>query len=139
MNDRETKSRAELEAEVAGLKEENARLRPLLGLDERKTDGHATAWSPMLLPEEVSTAPLDSSSPDLEKLALLASLFGARSDVQATRWENVSTGKAGWSPATRRVLVAAAVQTGLPSPDRRGLRRAPSGTRDGRHLPAPAR
>ncbi len=102
MNDRETKSRAELEAEVAGLKEENARLRPLLGLDERKTDGHATAWSPMLLPEQVSTAPLDSSSPDLEKLALLASLFGARSDVQATRWENVSTGKAGWSPAPRR-------------------------------------
>ena len=44
---------------------------------------------------------IDASSPDDAKLALLASLFGARSDVYATRWENTSTGKAGWSPATR--------------------------------------
>ena len=42
-----------------------------------------------------------ASSPDDAKLALLRSLFGARSDVYATRWENASTGKAGWSPAAR--------------------------------------
>ena len=32
---------------------------------------------------------------------LLWALFGARSDVYATRWENSSTGKSGWSPAVR--------------------------------------
>jgi len=40
------------------------------------------------------------SSTEPEKVALLRSLFGARSDVYATRWESVSTGKVGWSPAT---------------------------------------
>jgi len=49
----------------------------------------------------VSTPLIDASSPDEAKLALLTTLFGARSDVYATRWENASTGKAGWSPATR--------------------------------------
>jgi hypothetical protein len=34
-------------------------------------------------------------------VALLRSLFGARSEVYAARWESGSTGKTGWSPATR--------------------------------------
>jgi len=101
MNDREAEGRAELVAELARLEMENARLRSLLGLDDRSADGHATAWSPMLLPEVVPSAPVDSSSSKSEKLALLSSLFGARSDVYATRWESASTGKAGWSPASR--------------------------------------
>lgn len=101
MNDREAEGRSELAAELARLAAENARLRSLLGLDDRSADGHATAWSPMLLPEVVASAPVDSSSSKSEKLVLLRSLFGARSDVYAARWENASTGKAGWSPATR--------------------------------------
>ena len=32
---------------------------------------------------------------------MLWSLFGARSDVYAQRWESSSTGKSGWSPATK--------------------------------------
>ena len=59
------------------------------------------SWSPTLLSALASTSRIDASSPDDAKLALLESLFGARSDVYATRWENTSTGKAGWSPATR--------------------------------------
>ena len=101
VNEREAEDRAALVAELARLKEQNDRLRSLLGLDERTADGHVTAWSPMLLPEVVSAVPVDSSSPRAEKLALFSSLFGARSDVYATRWENASTGKSGWSPATR--------------------------------------
>ena len=46
-----------------------------------------------------AAAPLDASCPTEAKLALLWSLFGARSDVFAVRWENQSTGKSGWSPA----------------------------------------
>jgi superfamily II DNA or RNA helicase len=91
----------DLAAEVARLREENARLRGLLGLDERAGDAHTVSWSPTLLAEAVSTPLVDASSPGDAKLALLWSLFGARSDVYATRWENASTGKAGWSPATR--------------------------------------
>ena len=101
VSDREAEGHAELVAELARLEAENARLRSLLGLDDRSANGHATAWSPMLLPEVVSSAPVDSSSSKAEKLALFSSLFGARSDVYATRWENASTGKAGWSPAGR--------------------------------------
>ena len=45
---------------------------------------------------------MDASSPmAADKLALLWSLFGARSDVYARRWESASSGKAGWSPATK--------------------------------------
>ena len=64
-------------------------------------DAHTVSWSPTLLSEAVSTPLIDASSLDDAKLALLTSLFGARSDVYATRWENASTGRAGWSPATR--------------------------------------
>ena len=101
MGEQPTAGQDDLAAEVVRLREENARLRGLLGLDERADDGHTVAWSPTLLSEVVSTSRIDASSPDDAKLALLASLFGARSDVYATRWDNTSTGKSGWSPATR--------------------------------------
>ena len=101
MGEGSTDRHDDLAAEVVRLREENARLRGLLGLDERAGDGHTVSWSPTLLSEAVSTPLIDASSPDDAKLALLTSLFGARSDVYATRWENASTGRAGWSPATR--------------------------------------
>ena len=82
-------------------------------------DGHTVSWSPTLLSEVCVDAARRPSSPDAAKLALLASLFGARSDVYATRWENASTGKAGWSPATRAGGPPADA-AGLPAADRRG-------------------
>ena len=91
----------ELVAELARLRDENARLRALLGLDQRSPDSHEHAWAPSLLAESSPAARVDASSSSHDKLALLRSLFGARSDVYALRWENASTGKAGWSPATR--------------------------------------
>ncbi len=81
VNGSDPKNHAELMAEVARLVDENQRLRSLLGLNDRATDGHASAWSPSLLSETVALAPVDASSPNSEKLALLTSLFGGRSDV----------------------------------------------------------
>lgn len=83
------------------LREENARLRDLLGLDRREQDGHAVAWTPTLLAEPCRQTPIDATAPGREKLALMQALFGSRPDVYATRWANASTGKSGWSPATR--------------------------------------
>ena len=86
---------------VGDLETENARLRLLLGFDTRAADGHETAWTPTLLVEPSDNLRIDATATDAEKLKLLWALFGARSDVYATRWENSSTGKSGWSPAAR--------------------------------------
>ena len=91
----------DLARRVEELEEENARLRGVLGLEHRRGGGHAAAWAPTLLTVSSEQVSIDATATDAEKLALLWSLFGARSDVYATRWENTSTGKAGWSPATR--------------------------------------
>lgn len=86
---------------IRELEEENARLRGLLGLDDRSSDGHRAAWSPTLLSHASELFEVNASSSDEMKVALLRTLFGARSDVFAVRWENRSTGKSGWSPAVR--------------------------------------
>ena len=44
---------------------------------------------------------IDQHSSPGEKLDFFAALFGARTDIYATRWENKRTGKAGWLPAVR--------------------------------------
>jgi hypothetical protein len=91
----------ELLAEVDELRRENARLRGLLGLDGRADNGHQAAWAPTLLTSSSPPVSIDSSAPLSAKVALLKSLFGARSDVYAVRWESVSSGKSGWQPATK--------------------------------------
>jgi superfamily II DNA or RNA helicase len=91
----------ELARTVDELREDNARLRGLLGFDARAGDGHRRAWAPTLLSEPAERPVVDASASEAEKVALLRGLFGARSDVYATRWENASTGKSGWSPAMR--------------------------------------
>jgi hypothetical protein len=88
-------------AELEALRAENARLRGLLRLDARQDDGHSHAWAPTLFTQTPATSMLDSTASPEDKLALIRSLFGARNDVFALRWENVSSGKAGWSPAVR--------------------------------------
>jgi superfamily II DNA or RNA helicase len=87
--------------ELAELRRENARLRELLGLDQRTAVGHQESWLPTLALDTPERVSVDKDASDGEKLALLWSLFGARSDVHATRWESTSTGKSGWGPATR--------------------------------------
>ena len=86
---------------MEALRAENARLRGLLGLDDRTGDGHVQAWAPTLLTEQAVQPSVDAASTAAGKLALLWSLFGARADVYAQRWESASSGKSGWSPATK--------------------------------------
>ena len=88
-------------AEVAELREENARLRSLLGLEARQDDGHRHGWTPTLFSQPTEAALIDGAASAEEKLTLVRSLFGARSEVFAIRWENASTSKSGWSPAVR--------------------------------------
>lgn len=45
--------------------------------------------------------PVHTGSSALKKVAFFASLFAARADVYAVRWENASTGRKGWVPAVR--------------------------------------
>ena len=86
--------------EVGELRAENARLRGLLGFDDRPREGHAEAWTPTLLTEPPTQPVVDNSSPWEDKLGLFRSLFGGRTDVYAHRWESASSGRSGWAPAT---------------------------------------
>jgi len=100
--DREAEARlAEALAELEQLRAENMRLHGLLGLDTRSDDGHRRAWAPTLFTQPATTRAIDSAAPIGVKLALMRSLFGARSDVFATRWEQTPSGRSGWSPAVR--------------------------------------
>ena len=65
-------------AEVAELREENARLRSLLGLETRHDDGHRHGWAPTLFSQSTEAALVDEAASAEEKLALLRALFGAR-------------------------------------------------------------
>ena len=96
---------AELLAELEALRAENARLRSLLGLDDRAHDLTVAGWSPTLFAPQPSAMEtkqvVDRSSPRAAKVALFRSLFAGREDVYALRWENTRTGKGGWGPAVR--------------------------------------
>ncbi|HVM13225.1 MAG TPA: DEAD/DEAH box helicase family protein [Egibacteraceae bacterium] len=88
--------------EVEALRAENDRLRALLGLGgERLADVHREAWAPQLLNQDQPLPSVDADSPPDVKVALYRALFVGRDDVYATRWENASSGRSGWSPAVR--------------------------------------
>ncbi|MGH8908178.1 MAG: TOTE conflict system archaeo-eukaryotic primase domain-containing protein [Egibacteraceae bacterium] len=84
-------------AELEQLRAENARLRGLVGLDERRVGGPVRGWEPTLFPEEQPAVMVDEGSSDEAKLALFRSLFVGRDDVYALRWQSTRSGKAGWS------------------------------------------
>ncbi len=86
---------------IEELRAEVVRLRGLLGFDHRADDGHRHSWGPTLFAGDADAPDVDARSTGAAKLALIRSLFGARSDVFAVRWENATTGKTGWSPAVK--------------------------------------
>ena len=93
-----------LRRELERLRAENVRLSRLLELR-----GQDTAPAP----EQLAAGRLVTmASPVEDKLALYTSLFKARPDVYAVRWENPRTGANGWMPA-----VAGGWRKGM---DRRG-------------------
>ena len=83
-------------AELEALRAENARLRRLLDLTPQQARPPAAAQTGLFLdrPGPVTAA---SSGPD--KVRFFRTLFAARTDVYATRWESARTGRSGWSPA----------------------------------------
>jgi superfamily II DNA or RNA helicase len=92
----------ELLNEVAALRAENARLRALLGMDERAGTGGRARWAPELFSDETEVLPkVDASATNETKVGLFLRLFVGRDDVWALRWENARTGKSGWGPAVR--------------------------------------
>ncbi len=84
--------RAELEA----LRAENSRLRRLLDLTAEQARPPVTAQTGLFLDRP---GPVTASSSGPDKVRFFRTLFAARTDVYATRWENARTGRSGWSPA----------------------------------------
>lgn len=94
MPDAEINDIDNLRRELNRLRAENARLARLLDL-------RGDAMPP---PEQPAAAlappgPVTIGSSSADKLALYRSLFRARADVYAVRWENPRAGTAGWVPA----------------------------------------
>ena len=86
---------AEALAECERLREENRRLRGRLEIPLEEV-----ATTPPCVPTPPGTV-TSKSSPE-EKVKFFLSLFRGREDVYAVRWEG-RNGKAGYSPACRRV------------------------------------
>jgi len=75
------------------LEAENAALKARLSLYEPQNNP-----SPKLMSPEITTTLIDYKSAPDKKVALFSSLFIARTDVFATRWQN-KQGKSGYTPA----------------------------------------
>lgn len=50
---------------------------------------------------DAQPGPVHAGSSAAAKVAFFATLFGARRDVYALRWENARSGRSGWTPAVR--------------------------------------
>jgi len=84
------------EAEVAALRTENARLRRLLDLTPEQARPPAAAQTGLFLDRP---GPVTASSSGPDKVRFFRTLFAARTDVYAIRWDSARTGRSGWSPA----------------------------------------
>jgi superfamily II DNA or RNA helicase len=87
-----------LRDEVARLGEENARLLRVLELTPQQARPPGPVQTCVF---DGKPGPVQAGSPAAAKVAFFASLFAARPDVYALRWENARTGRAGWVPAVR--------------------------------------
>ncbi len=81
--------------ECQRLRQENVRLRAMLGIDHPATNEPIS--QAVLVPKLSSTGTSEVSTPE-KKIALFRNLFRGREDVFAIRWEGKS-GKSGYSPA----------------------------------------
>jgi hypothetical protein len=87
-----------LRDEVVRLRAENARLQRLLELTPQQARPPGPVQTGVF---DGEPGPVHASSPASAKVAFYASLFAARPDVYAVRWENARTGRVGWVPAVR--------------------------------------
>ncbi|MGH3519354.1 MAG: TOTE conflict system archaeo-eukaryotic primase domain-containing protein [Haloechinothrix sp.] len=93
-----TEEVAALRSQVARLRAENARLARLLDLrpGDRVPPGPTQTGI-----FDGRPGPVHARSSPSAKVAFFATLFAARTDVYATRWEYRRTGRSGWLPAVR--------------------------------------
>src|ERR1700689_5539201 len=82
------------EEERGRLREENARLRAMLGISELVGDRTGLHSGP----DTANSAKASNLSTPEEKITLFRSLFRGREDIYAVRWEGRG-GKSGYSPA----------------------------------------
>lgn len=85
-----------LEAELARLLAENHRLLRLLEMSPEQARAPEATQTGLFLDRP---GPVTASSSGRDKVRFFRSLFAARRDVYATRWENARTGRSGWVPA----------------------------------------
>ena len=103
-----------LRDQMARLRSENARLLRLLELTPTQARPPGPTQTGIF---DGPPGMVDASSSLEAKVAFFASMFAARSDVYAVRWENTRTGRSGWMPAVRggwRKGVAAGSREYLP-------------------------
>src|SRR5580700_3662742 len=87
-----------VEAELARLRAENARLLKLLRLSPRQAAPPGPAQAAYF---EAPPGVVHHRSPQDAKVAFFGALFAARTEVYAVRYDNQRTGKSGWVPAVR--------------------------------------
>src|SRR3954452_6787815 len=87
-----------LHDEVARLRAENARLLRLLELTPREARPPGPVQTGVF---DAAPGPVHAGSPAAAKVAFFATLFTARPDAYALRWENARSGRSGWTPAVR--------------------------------------
>src|SRR3954447_7717112 len=110
-----------LRDEVVRLRAENARLERLLELTPQRARPPGPVQTGVF---DGEPGPVHAGSPASAKVAFYASLFAARPDVYAVRWENARTGRAGWVPAARRLAQGRSGRgAGVPAADRGGHHR----------------
>lgn len=85
--------------ECASLREENERLKKLLGLfpEDLATTSKPTVSEP-LIRYDATCPPVTKGSPTEDQVTLFRSLFRGREDIYAVRWE-AKKGNSGYSPA----------------------------------------
>ena len=89
---------SDLEAELAWLRAENTRLLKLLRLTPQQAAPPGPAQAAYF---EVPPGFVHHRSAEDAKVTFFGTLFAARTDVYAIRFDNQRTGKSGWVPAVR--------------------------------------
>ena len=93
---------AAMQEECLRLRQENERLRRMLGLPAEVAEPTLpTQTEPRLFPSFEPLPTVNSNSPVQEKIALFWRLFRGREDLYPVLWVNERTGKKGYSPAVK--------------------------------------
>ena len=87
-----------MRSRMAELEADNAYLRGMLKISKQEGTRPGAASTVMF---DAASGPVTAASAAREKVAFYASLFRARGDVYAVRWDSDRTGRGGWMPAVQ--------------------------------------